>query len=85
VSFANSERRLADALVKNIEERIMSRMGTMAFLDYRFGTIAAVNGTQASVYLGGDPVASPGFVIPAGMTVSVNDNVGVVVNRRGDR
>lgn len=85
MSFANPERMLADALVKNIEDRIVSRLGNMAFLDYRFGKVASVSGNKASVYLGGDTTASPGFTIPSGMTLAVNDNVGVVINRSGDR
>lgn len=77
--------RLADVIVQTIEKRIMDRLGGMAFYDYRMGKVASVSGSEASVYLGGDSYASPGFRIPSGMSLSANDNVSVVIDKAGDR
>jgi hypothetical protein len=81
----STDRRVADALVEEIERRVLSRLGSMAFLDYRFGKVASVNGTLASVYIGGDTYASPNFKIPSGLTLVAGDTVRVVIDRRGDR
>lgn len=77
--------RLADVIIQSIERRILDRLGSMAFFDYRMGKVASIDGTEASVYLGGSTYASPGFRIPSGMSISVNDTVGVVINKSGDR
>jgi hypothetical protein len=80
-----SERRLADSLVAEIEARVLKRLGTMAYLDYRYGRVHAVVGGTASVYLGGSATSSPGFRIPSGTTLSPGDTVRVVIDTRGDR
>lgn len=85
MTLSISDRRVADAVVEEIERRVLGRLGNMAFLTYRFGKVASVAGSLASVYLGGDTYASPNFRIPAGMTLAVNDTVRVVIDPRGDR
>lgn len=80
-----SDRRVADAIVKAVEERIMKRLGGYALLDVRFGTVASVSGSYASVYLGGDTYASPNFRIPVGMTLTAGNKVRVAIDPRGDR
>jgi len=79
-------RRQADEIVRRIEERIYARLGSQAFLDHRFGTVAAIIGSTCSVYLGADPTyASPNFRIPVGMSLTVGNTVRVVIDPRGDR
>ena len=86
MTLSISDRRVADALIEEIEARILKRLGNMAFLTYRFGKVATIPaGGTCSVYLGGDTYASPNFRIPSGMTLAVNDTVRVVIDPRGDR
>ena len=80
-----ADKRLSDALIKEIEERILKRLGSMAFLEYRYGTVAVVTGSYASAYLGGDTYASPNFRIPSGMTLGPTNAIRVVIDPRGDR
>lgn len=82
---AIGDRRVADAIIAEVERRVMRRLGSMAFLDFRYGVVASVAGNKASVYLGSDTYASPGFIIPSGMTLAANDRVRVVIDPRGDR
>lgn len=82
------ERRMADHLVKVIEDRIMSRMGSYARLNHRYGTVATggAAGERVSIYVGGDTsYASPNFTNLTGGTLAVNNIVLVVIDPLGDR
>jgi len=86
MTLSVGDRRVADAIVKYIEERLMARLGNAAFLDYRFGKVATTPASSlCSVYLGGDTYASPSFRIPSGMSLVIGDTVRVAIDGRGDR
>lgn len=88
-----TEARLADQIIDSVERRILARLGSMAFLEHRFGVVAStgsetinsVSYTTASVYLGGDTTASAGFRVPSGLSLIAGDRVSVVINPAGDR
>lgn len=86
MSLSISDRRVADAIVSAVEERVLKRLGSYAFLDVRFGTVVAapVSG-YVSVYIGGDTYASPNFKVPTGMTLTAGNKVRVAIDPRGDR
>lgn len=85
MTMSVGDRRVADAIVSYVEQRLMARLGSGAFIDYRFGKVAVVAGSIVSVYLGGDTYASPNFRIPTGMTLVAGDTVQVAIDPRGDR
>jgi len=85
MSTGFENRRMADQLVKAVEERIMQRLGSYAFLEFRFGRVQSVSNSVASVYLGDDDYASPGFRVPIGMSVATNYRVRVAIDPKGDR
>lgn len=85
MSTGFESRRMADQLVKAVEERLMQRLGSYAFLEYRFGVVKDVTNSVANVYLGGDDYASPGFRVPIGMSVATNYKVRVAIDPKGDR
>jgi hypothetical protein len=77
--------RLAAELVKMVDERVEQLMRAQPVTAY--GVVASVDaaGGKCSVYVSGNPVASPGFSYPSGMVPAVGHRVRVVTDPRGDR
>lgn len=86
VTASDSSRREADFVVKYLEERILSRLGSMAFFDHRMGVVAEVAGSYCSAYLDAQTdYASPNFRIPSGMSLSPGNVVRLTIDPKGSR
>jgi hypothetical protein len=83
-------KKFIDTLVSEVEKRVLSRLGTNAYLNRRIGIVASASiaaMANGSVYIANDTTyASPNFKNLTGNTVTAGQTVMVVIDpTMGDR